>query len=402
MPLLPFLKKENVSLLINISGGSINTSLVLFNKNQIPKFLYAVNTPFVGEKQDIALFSEGMTSLLDSTLKDTIKKGWSNFDNNNRKKISHVVLSFSSPWCVLKTKEINLSKDNPFIITKAFIDSVVLKEEAMFKTELLKDHSETMKDGFDVIEKSIVHAKINGYAVSDILNKKTKSLDAFVSMSAVPQNIKEKISSIVLKHTHIPKENIMMHSFPLVLFSTIRDNFDSGADFILINIGSEMTDISLINDNTIKSVASFPFGKNTIIRHISKSFKISEEIAESQLVMYLSEKVNDTVFTSIQSLILDLEKEWAVYFEDALLALSKNTIWPMKTFVLVDKETSPIFINFLKLYKADATSNFRKNAEITEVEESIISHLYNNDFKMQINEPLAILTIFYNKFIQSE
>lgn len=402
MPLLPFLKKENVSLLINIGGGSINTSLVLFNKNQIPKFLYAVDTPFVGEKQDVALFSEGMISLLDSTLKDTIKKGWSNFGNNNRKKISHVVLSFSSPWCVLKTKEINLSKDAPFIITKAFIDSVVLKEEAMFKKELLKDHSETTKDGFDVIEKSIVHAKINGYAVSDIMNKKTKALDAFVSMSAVPQNIKEKISSIVLKHTHIPKENIMMHSFPLVLFSTIRDNFDSGADFILINIGSEMTDISLINDNTIKSVASFPFGKNTIIRHISKSFKISEEIAESQLVMYLSEKVNDTVFTSIQSLILDLEKEWAVYFEDALLALSENTIWPMKTFVLVNKETSPIFINFLKLYKADATSNFRKNAEIIEVEESVISHLYNNDFKMQINEPLAILTIFYNKFIQSE
>jgi hypothetical protein len=272
----------------------------------------------------------------------------------------------------------------------------------LFKKELLKDHSETMKDGFDVIEKSIVHAKINGYAVSDILNKKTKALDAFISMSAVPQNIKEKISNVVLKHTHIPKENIIMHSFPLVLFSTIRDNFDSGADFILINIGSEMTDISLINDNTIKSVASFPFGKNTIIRHISKSFKISEEIAESQLVMYLSEKVNDTVFASIQSLILDLEKEWAVYFEDALLALSENTIWPMKTFVLVNKETSPIFINFLKLYKVDATSNFRKNAEITEVEESIISHLYNNDFKMQVNEPLAILTIFYNKFIQSE
>lgn len=401
MSIPSFFDKENISLLVNISGGCINASLILFQKNQVPKFLYSVNVPFVAERQDNPRFSKEAGLLLDTILKDTIKNGWNKISGRN-KKISHVIVSFSSPWFIFKTREIHISQDTSFVITKTFLDSILLKEEKLFEKEFTKGNPELSGDRIEIIEKSIVHTKMNGYTVDDVIGKRTKVFDAFMCISAISQSLKEKVEDIVLKHTHIPKENIIMHSFPLVLFSATRDNFESGVGLVLININPEITDVIFVNNNIIESITSFPFGKNTIIRLISKTFKISPEIAESQLIMYLSQKINEQVSGVMQNLLQDLEKEWAIYFEDALLTLSPNMIWPKKTFVMVENRVSSIFIEFLKIRKTDATVNFRKNTDIILMDESILSPLYNNNIKTLTNESLVTLAIFYNKFFQNK
>jgi len=403
MPLLSFLEKEDVSLLINIGNGGINVSFVSFVKNQIPKFLYSINAPYVGEKANASKLSDSMNLLLDSLLRIAIKKAWSNaFWSNKNRKFSHVIISFSSPWLILKSKDIHLSQDIPFIITKKFINDVTLKEAGLFKKELLKNAPENTGGGFEIIEKSIIHTKINGYTVDNIIGRKTKSLDVFLYVSAISENIEKKISDIVLEHTHIERERILMHSFPLVLFSTVRDNLEEDPDFILMNINSEITDIILINNRIIKSVESFPFGKNTIVRRLAKFFKVSLEIAESQLTMYMSKKVDDSTFDSMQNLLEDLEKEWSIYLEDALLTLSRDMILPKKIYVVTNNEVSSIFIYFLKLPKTDTTSNFRKHLEIIHMNESILSRFYQNNFKTPVNESLVILATFYNKLIQNQ
>ena len=403
MPLFSFLEKENVSLLINIGNGGINVSFVSFVKNQIPKFLYSINAPYVGEKANTSKLSDSMSLLLDSLLKTAIKRGWSNaFWSNKNKKFSHIVISFSSPWLILKSKDIHLSQDIPFIITKKFINDITIKEAGLFKKELLKNNPEDTGGGFEIIEKSIIHTKINGYTINDVIGRKTKSLDVSLYISAISENIKKKISDIVLGHTHTDRENILMHSFPLVLFSTIRDNLEEDSDFVLMNISSEITDIILINNHVIKSVESFPFGKNTIVRRLAKFFKVSLEIAESQLTMYMSKKVDDSTFDSIQNLLEDLEKEWSIYLEDTLLTLSPEMVLPKKIYIVTNNEVSSIFIDFLKLPKTDTTSNFRKHLEIVHMDESILSKFYQNNFKTPVNESLVILATFYNKLIKNQ
>ncbi len=395
--------KKDVSLLIDIDNGSINIAIVSFVKNQVPEFLYSANTSFVKGKLDISELSNKINLLLDSLLKVAIKEGSNNSRwRNKNKKFSRVVISLSSPWLTLKQKDIHLSKDIPFIITKKFIDNITSNEEKLFKKELLKDFSVKEYGQFEIVEKSIIHAKINGYTVDDVINKKTKNLDAYLYMSAISQKVEENISDIVLKHTHISKENILIHSFPLVLFSTVRDNFMGNSDFIIININSEVTDIILVNDHIIKSTASFPFGKNTIIRQIAKSFKVSMEIAQSELNMYLSKKIDNEIYESIQSLMEDLEKEWSIYFEDALLTLSPNMILPKKIFMTTDAEVSSIFMDFLKPSRSDATFGFRKSIEVVHVDEATLSGSYQNNFKIPISESTIILAIFHNKLIRNQ
>ncbi len=392
-------EKENVSLLININNGSINTALVSFGSNKIPKFLYSIEVPFVGEKPNIMKLSEGMSSLLDSSLEEIITTGWQKTGLKD-KRLSHVIVSFSSPWFILKTKNIHLSKDDVFVVTKNFIDDITQKEEQLFKKELMDNYSENGIDEFVIIERSVVHAKINGYVVENIIGRKTKDFDVSLLVSAITKNIEDKVTSIIFKQTHIPKENIIVHSFPLVLFSTIRDSFENESNFLLINIDSEITDIVMVDNHIITSVISFPFGKNTIIRQLANHFKVSPEIAESQLVVYMSKKIEDSALDSTENLLRDLEKEWSVYFEDAIVNISSNMSWPKKTFVMADKNVASIFVDFLSLQKADATASFRKNMDLKLIDDAFLSGMYEHAQNKPVKKSMIILAVFYNKLRQ--
>jgi hypothetical protein len=403
MSILSFLEKEDVSILVNIGNGGINLSVVSFAKNQLPKFLYTVNAPYLGEKPSTFELSPNMHLLLDSLLKTAVKTVWTNpFWNNKNKKFSQVIISFSSPWLTFRTKHIHLLEKTPFIVTKEFIDDIVLKEGKLLKNELAKNSSKNSNLDLEIIEKNIVHSKIAGYTIDNIINKKTTELDLFLHMSAVSRDIQEKISNIIIKHTHILKENILMHSFPLVLFSAIRDNFGENPNFLIMNINSEMTDIIFVDTHIIKAIESFPFGKNTIVRQIAKSSNLSMEIAESQLSMYMFKKVEDSVSILTEKILEDLEKEWAIYLEDTLLSISPEMILPKKIFIVSNNDTSSLFVNFLSLPKSDATLSFRKNLEIVEITDVQLSNLYKNTLKTGVNESLVMLATFYNKLFQNQ
>lgn len=391
-------KEENISLLININNGSINSALVHFSSKKAPKFLYSTENYFIGEKTELTKFSNEASFFLEACLRDIINNGWKKINLKN-KKIERIIVSISSPWFVLKTKNLHLSQNHTFIITRRFINDILKKEEDLFKKELSQHYLNKNQEEFNIIEKSAIHTKINGYSVENILSRKTKNFDVSIFISAVTKKIEEKITNIIFKETHIQKENLIMHSFPMILFSTIRDHFSTDSNFLLLNIDSELTDVILIEDHVIKSIISFPFGKNTIIRRLSKSFKISSEIAESKLTMYLSNKIDDTNLDPIYSLLEDLEKEWSVYFENALLKLSPNLIWPKKTFIMVNKNVSEIFVNFLSLQKKDTISSFRKHIDIKLIDETIFSNLYLKTFNKEINTSLLVLAIFYNKLL---
>ncbi len=385
MSILSFLKsEEETCLLVDIGNGSMACALVLFAKNKKPRFLYSIERPFiVTEKPDIRRLSDGMDTLLDSLLSTIIKKS---------KSLSYVVVSFSSPWFVLKTKNIHLENNIPFTITKFFINSIVSKEEKIFKKELLTEFSGSKDRRFSAIEQSLVHTTINGYAVEDVIGKKTKFLDASIFLSAIATNIKEKIVNIISKQTHIPEDKILLHSFPLVLFSAVRDNFTKSQDFILMDITSELTDMTLVSHGVISKNISFPFGRRSIVRQIAKTFNISPEIAESQLSMYISAKIDQTGLETMQKLMQDLEKEWSVYLEDTLQSLSENMILPKTIYITADNDTTPIFMDFLS----------GKNIEIVHINKEVLSPFYQTDSKIGENEFITILALFYDKLFKNQ
>lgn len=387
------LEKKETVLLIDIGNGSITTALVSFSKNNLPKFLYSSTKSFVvSEKPEALRLSLEAGSLLETLLSETVKKS---------KNLSCVLVSFSSPWFVPKVKNVFLLQKAPFIITKAFLNDVTLKEKDVFKKELILEFSLNNPDSFSIIEANIVHTKINGYIVANPIGKKTKSLEATIFMSSIAKNVEKKVLGVVSKYTHIGRDKILLHSFPLVSFSVVSENLALDQDFILMDITSEAVDMTLVNNDAIIKTISFPFGKNSIIRQISKSLKLSFPVAESQLHMSTSNKINDTSLDSIRATLVNLEKEWSIYFEDALTSFSTNIVLPKQIYITVEDDIEPVFIDFLKMEKTDKTKDFRKNISITSIKRETLAHLYRTDSKVKENQFIVILALFFDKIFKS-
>ncbi len=392
-------EKEEVALLIDIGNGTMTSALVLFSKREVPRFLYAISSQFsVTDFPDAKHLSQSLNTLLEVQMAQITKEGFQHkYWQGKSKNIAGGMVAFSSPWFILKTKHLSLSNETPFIITSRFLKNIIEREGDAFRKELFEDKEHS----FEVIEKSIVHTKINGYTLENSLGKKTKNFEAFLCLSIVDAEVLSKIYQTVLRNVHVPKENLLVHTFPLVSFSVVRDIAPVNSDFILLDITADVTDLTLVSDNVIMQTVSMPSGKNFILRQISKVFGVSNEIGQSMLDMYNLEKLDAASHEKMQEVLINVEKEWSIYLENALLELSSDMNLPVKIYLTADNDVAKLYTNFLKLSKTDVTSNFRKNASVIHVSQELLSQLYKNDSLSPVDEFIVILAIFYKKILET-
>lgn len=389
---------EETSIIIDIGNGTITGALVLFSGNSKPKFVYINKSYFsISEQIDTVKMEIEMTTLLENTISQIIKVGVNSSKMQNRsKKISRVLLSFSSPWFLSKTKNINLNNDKEFIITENFLNNILINEVDLYTKELEGEYS---GQSFSVIEKSIIHGKINGYSLDNSIGKNTKKFDAYIYMSAVHKVFLNKILEIVHKSASVSTRNIHLCTFPLVSFATIRDYFTKDNDFLIMDITGELTDITLVRNEIVDKTVSMPSGKNFLIRQVSKNMNVSSEIAESTLKLYINKKLDDQTSIKINEILLSLEKEWSIYLENSLMELSPTMTLPSNLYLTVDSEYFAIFESFLSVSKMDQTNLFRKNLKISRIDINTLSAFYENNTGSVLDEFIVLISLFYKKNI---
>ncbi|MFZ2620919.1 MAG: hypothetical protein WAX85_02640 [Minisyncoccia bacterium] len=390
-------KNEEISLLIDIGNGSIGGAFVLFKERSVPKILYNVRLPFaIVDSIDSSKLLSNMESLLEETLSNLFKKSLLHKDwEEGSKKISSVLVSFSSPWFISKTKNIHIKEDKPFIISRKFLDNILEKEERSFKGELIE--GKASMDQFNIIEKSIVHTKINGYALDKSIGKKTDTFDLTVYMGVIPVTVYNKVNTKISEYIHIPPEKIIIHTFPLISFTVLRDIYPDSDDFMIMDVTGEVTELTLVKDNSITQTISFPSGRNFVIRQIAKTFNVPPEIAESTLHLFNSNKTDESTSEMMKEILTNIEKEWAIYFEDTLLKFISFTPLPKILYMTSEQDISKLFLDFLKLSKADSTSDYRKNIEPIYIDQEKLESLCQKNKTTMSDEFITILSVFYNK-----
>lgn len=389
------------SILIDIGNGTITGSIVVFERNKKPLFVYIVRNFFsISEKLEAQKLEIEMNNLLEQTLESIMKKGFEGkYWQNNRKKINKVMISFSSPWFLSKTKTIEISNDKEFIITKNFLLDVLSKEIDIYKKELEVEHG---WEYFEVVEKSIIHSKINGYVLDESVGKNTKNFNASLHISVVHNVFLDKVMDTVHKHTHLSKEKVHVNTFPLVTFSVLRDSFTKESDFMFMDITGEITDITLVKDDIIDKTVSIPSGKNFVVRQVAKNLSISTELAESAVKMFLNKKLDEQNTIKVSDILVATEKEWSIYLENALMELSPSLTLPSTLFLTIDKEYSDIYENFLKTPKMDQTNLFRKNLNLNRLDMNTLNSFYENQSGYILDEFIVILALFYKKIFSQD
>jgi len=400
MPLFSSKKNKEVILILDIGSGSVAGSFVEFSKDHIPKILYIKRVPIKflhlleGQR-----FKKEMLKSLGVVLNDLGKNGLNHILNYSKNKIGRVYCSLASPWFVSQTKTVRISRGTPFVVSRQFVSDFLRKEKQNFEDSNLFKYGSSKKTHPELIERKLTDIKINGYNTDNPFGKKAEDVEFNLFMSVSESSLLEDIKDTVLKTFFI--ERFSFHSFTLAAFSTVRDIHEEISNFLLLDITSEVTDISLIKSRNILKTMSFPIGKNSFIRGISNALKMSREEAESLIKLSFSKTLEAKKAKILEKATENLEGEWTKGFQKALTNLYKNsTTLPRNIFFTADDDFASLYGKLIENEKFAQYSISEGSFNVNFINISTLGDQVFFEDKSNKDVFIAVESVFFNRIFE--
>ena len=331
-------KKDELVLVFHIGSSSVKGALFYMQKSGIPRIITSFREPMVLEKEvDINQFLSLTLKSLEIIASQISKSGFG--------APSRIFCVLSSSWYISQTRVINLQKNTPFIFTSKLADSLTQKEVSLLQEEYLKEYAH-VNNSLRPIELKNIKITLNGYETEKPLNKKIKELEmtVFISMSA--EEVLKKIEETISRYFSF--KEIKFSYFAMAVFTIVRDMNIHQENFLLINIGGEITDIEMVKNNALRESTSFPMGHNFMIRGVASGMGCTLSEAKSFISLFKDGHAEMLIAKKLKPVIAKLKTEWLNKFQSSLANLSNDISIPAFVYITVDKDLADFFSEIIK------------------------------------------------------
>ena len=383
--------KQNGELVavFDIGSASVGGALFFMQKSGVPKIIFSVREIIPPQhKIDAASMLLQTKKTLDNVAKRIVTSSF-----GAPKKIFCVL---SSLWYISQNRLIQMKKNTPFVFNDKLANSLIEKEIKLFKEGYLEKH---IKDNghIRVIEFKNIKTMLNGYEVINPYNQKAKELEMTLFISMGEENILSGVEEIIARHFHTHK--VIFSSFLMASFTVMRDMHLHQDDFILVDIGGEITDISMIKKSALRESVSYPIGSNLIIRNMVSMFGFSFHEAKSYLSLYKDGHAEEKVQKRLEPIIGNFKTKWLAQFQSSLANLSNDISIPAAIFFTCESKFANFFNEIIKTEQFSqytlTQSKFQVNFINTAMLHKIIS-FGNNAIR---DTSLTIDAIYINRFL---
>jgi hypothetical protein len=383
-------KKENKLILVfNIRSSSVDGALFEVQSSGIPKIIFSVQEPIKMEKKvDIDNFLLLTMESLKIVVSKVYKAGLG--------APSRTFCVLSSPWYVFQTRIINFKKNTPFIFTSNLVDELVRKEIKLFEEEHKLKYGDS-DNKVRVIELKNIKTMLNGYEISEPFNKKTKELEMHIFVSMGGEQVLKEIEDTIGQYFHFKK--IEFSSFILSFFTVVRDMYPKQENFLLVDIGGEVTDISMVKKNTLRESMSFPLGRNFLIRGVASDLGCTLSEADSFISLFKDGHAEESIAKKLILILNKLRIEWLNKFQESLANLSKDISIPSTIYIAIDKDLVDFFSEIIKTEQFSQYTLTESKFEVIFLNSELLQRVV--EFKENVMcEPFLIFdSIYINRFL---
>ncbi|OGI65407.1 hypothetical protein A3A95_00970 [Candidatus Nomurabacteria bacterium RIFCSPLOWO2_01_FULL_39_18] len=382
-------KEGELVALFDIRSSSVGGALFRVQKSGIPKIILSFREPIIFKKTiDINRFVLSIIKPL-NIIADKISTAGIGVPER-------IFCILSSPWFVSQTRIINLKKNTPFTVTTKLIDDLIKKEINIFEEEHLAKYTEK-GNKIRLIELKNIKTMLNGYETANPLDQKSKELEITVFISMSPEQVLSKIEEAVKRYFH--RGNIKFVSFALSSFAVVRDMFINQENFLLIDVGGEVTDISMIKKNVLRESISFPLGQNFIIRGVASALGSTLGEAESLISLLQDEHGDASTEKKLNPIIDKLKMEWLKKFQEALANISRDISIPATIFLSTEMGFADFFGKTIKTEQFNQYTLTESKFEITFLDTETLHGIATFD-KSAIRDPFIIIdSVYINRFL---
>lgn len=325
-------------LVFDIGSSSVGGALFYMGKRDIPKIVFSIREPIPTEEElDVDRFLFLTLKALKLVVETISKKGY------GAPKRTFCILS--SPWYASQVRIVRMEKDAPFTFTNKLADELIQKEITIAEEEYLAKNERT-ENKVRPIELKNMKTVLNGYSTTTPLNQKTKELEMNIFVSMSGDKILTNIEDVI--HQYFNGPVIKFSSFMMASFTVARDVFVNQDNFLLINIGGEVTDIAMIKKDVLRESVSYPAGSNFIVRGVANELKCSIDEAKSYVSLYKEGHMEANILKKIDPVMLKLKTQWLKKFQESLSNITNDISIPATIFITVDPELADFFSDIIK------------------------------------------------------
>lgn len=339
---------SQIATVIDIGGSSVGGAVVRLRRDGKPTLLFARRERLNFEHERRERLPEKILAALGGILSELAS--YSAAEARAPKgagKGRRVYVVFSSPWFAAKTKVLSVKKAKPFSVTEEFMNEILnneLKSFAHHPGSVLKGIWPTV--AFKMLENRVVQVRLNGYETSRPVGKTASEADLTLFMSMVPDDFHVQVDRRVRENFR--HKTVEYYTYSLLFFSVVRDKFFDENYFILLNVGGEVTDISVAKEGVIVETVTIPLGKNYIIYKIAHGLSVSPQLASSLIKLHSEGKSHGELNEKIQRVLYGAEKEWLELFSQALLSFSEEIFLPKMIFLTVNNDLATFFLRTIR------------------------------------------------------
>ncbi len=252
--------------------------------------------------------------------------------------IKNARIFFSSPWYLSQTKNIHIEHDEPFTVTESLVKQAMADASKPYLTTAGKD--------FAIIEQNLIKTDLNGYTTHNPYKKTAKTLDLSVFLSFARVSSIDRVRDTVEKHFHL--HTVSIHSQSMATFSVIQRVWADMPSYIMMDITSELTELMIVRKNALSEAASFPLGRQFVVRALGELLSTSGDVAASFISLYKDKKLEPVIATKVENALKEIKKQWLEVFTKVLTDMSTGSSLPSKFFLFAPKEVTWLFEDFIK------------------------------------------------------
>lgn len=329
--------KEDRVLIIDVGSGSVGAALMVSSYDE----MLARNTPRIVFSTRVEIASTDTHNFI-AYIRAMLAAAETAVQKVHNAKLpppNRVQAVLAAPWYASQTRIIEYSKKVPFTFTKKIWYELLMKE-----VELFQDGASKTFESFDgalrLIERNNMDIKLNGYTVAHPFAKKTSEVSMSVYMSIAPEYLVRSLEEIIAGFFERPIE---WSTYLFASYAVVRDFFVGQKNYLLVDIGGEVTDIGLVKNEILSEALTFPKGKNTLIRTLMEHLAISWDEADSHLRLYTSGMLTEKHRERVRVAVAKILGEWSQSFERSLAHLTHDFTLPETIFVTVDTDVRALY-----------------------------------------------------------
>ena len=334
---------SRLSLVFEIGSGSVGAALVQLSREGKPKMLSALREPIpfqetISHARLPALMIGALDRAFLSLQKDSIPRLAS--AGHAVGKIPEAFVAFSAPWYLSETKQLRIEKIKPFAFSREIADAALEAEADEFEKKEQADEPETIP-----LDSEIIGAILDGYPVKNPFGKRAMRAELSAYLSFTSKAVLDSVRTSIMK-PFSPKE-ILFSSFPLAEYRILEKKIAS-EDFVMASICREVTEISLVKKGVLQETASFPIGKNHLVRKLMKLSGSSQEIASSELETYFRGAAAKSHSSNAEKAIEEVGTKWKKSFRECIEAFSNAHYLPSACYLLAQPGLSAFFEGLIR------------------------------------------------------